>query len=204
MVSALCQTAGRGTNGRGFVSEIGGAYFSVVTDRHNFTAENVCNATLVAGRAMAETLREFGLSPVIVHGTQGARLADILAAEKAPVLCGPLICDRAKPELADLDPASVGILSANGVLTAIVTDHPVVPAQYLLLSAGLAVREGMDAEEALKAVTINAAKICGIADRVGSIELGKDADFAVFEQDPLLLSSKPCAVFVNGQLTVGN
>ena len=86
----------------------------------------------------------------------------------------------------------------HGIQTAIITDHPVIPLQYLTLAAGLAVREGADYDTALKAITIEPARICGIEKQVGSIEKGKDADLVVFEQDPLLLSAKPTMVFVNG------
>ena len=88
---------------------------------------------------------------------------------------GPLISDRCKPELKDSTPATPGVLSKAGVKTAIVTDHPVIPIQYLPLCAGLAVREGMTHDDALRAITINPAEMCGIADRVGSLEVGKDA-----------------------------
>ena len=143
--------------------------------------------------------REFSLTPVLVHATGGHEAAELLAAEHVPVLCGPLICDRSKPELRELTPRSAGILQRAGVEVAIITDHPVIPIQYLPLCAGLAVREGMDHEAALRAITINPAKICGIADRVGSIDVGKDADFILFREDPLSLAAKPEAVFLNGE-----
>ena len=144
--------------------------------------------------------KEFHLNYVIVHGTEGYLIADSLKKEKARVLSGPFLCDRCKPELKNLTPKAPGILSKNGVLTAIVTDHPVVPLQYLPLCAALAVREGMDHAEALKAITINPAKICGIDDRVGSIESGKDADLVVFDSDPLSLTAKPRCVIAKGKI----
>ncbi len=146
--------------------------------------------------------KEFGLDYVIIHGTSGYQAADLLAAEGCGVLSGPLLCDRSKPELGDLTPASAGRLAAAGVPTAIITDHPVIPIQYLGLCAGLAVREGMAYEAALAAVTIQAARICGIADRVGSIEPGKDGDLAIFAEDPLTLSAKPLLVFCAGKKVV--
>lgn len=143
--------------------------------------------------------REFGLRYVIVHGTQGHRAAEMVAAERMPVLCGPLLCDRSKPELQDLTPACPGILRAAGVDIALVTDHPVIPEQYLALCAGLAVREGLPYEEALRAITWYPARICGIDGRVGSITPGKDADLVLFRQDPLSAASKPFAVFAAGK-----
>lgn len=144
--------------------------------------------------------KEFGLASYsIVHCTEGYRIADILASEAGlSVLCGPLLCDRSKPELSALDPAAPGILHRAGVKVAIVTDHPETPAGYLATCAGLAVREGMDYDAALEAITIRPAEICGVADRVGSIRKGKDADLVLFDQEPLSILSKPVLVLAGG------
>ena len=142
---------------------------------------------------------EFGLNYLIVHGTQGHKIAKYLADKGGGVMSGPLLCDRSKPELSDLTPESTGILDRAGVSCAIVTDHPVIPIQYLPVCAALAVREGMDYNRALEAITINAARLCGINDRVGSIEAGKDADIVIFDTDPLSVYAKPKAVVINGQ-----
>lgn len=158
---------------------------------HAHRADDIFTAVRIA--------KEFGLDYVIVHGTEGYRMADLLAAEGCGVLSGPLLCDRSKPELREFTPASAGLLHAAGVPTAIVTDHPVIPIQYLPLCAGLAVREGMAHDAALEALTIRAAEICGIDRRVGSIEPGKDADLAVFAGDPLTLSAKPVLVVCGGE-----
>ena len=114
-------------------------------------------------------------------------------------MSGPLLCDRSKPELKDLTPAAPAILKAEDIEVSIVTDHPVIPIQYLPLCAGLAAREGLSKEDALRAITIDAARIANIADYVGSIEVGKDADFSVFDSDPLTISAKPRMVFINGE-----
>ena len=142
---------------------------------------------------------EFQLDYVIVHGTEGHLIAEELAEKNARVLNGPILCDRSKPELRNLTPACPGKLRAAGVQTALITDHPVIPLQYLTLCAGLAVREGMSREDALRAITIEPARICGIDNRVGSLAVGKDADLVVFRQDPLSLAAKPEKVFVSGQ-----
>lgn len=144
--------------------------------------------------------KEFDLEYAIVHATEGHLICDELLSDDVKVLSGPFLCDRSKPELANLTPSSPGIMSKAGIMTAIITDHSVVPIQYLPLCASLAVREGMDREDALKAITINPAVICGISDRVGSIAIGKDADFCVFKSDPLDFMSKPELVFINGNL----
>jgi imidazolonepropionase-like amidohydrolase len=150
---------------------------------------------ILTGLRLAE---EFCLPAVLVHATQGHTIASTLAAMGVPVLCGPLLGDRCKAELAGATPRAAGILGVAGVKTAIITDHPETPAQYLPLTAGLAVREGMAWEDALRAITIVPAQILGIADRVGSLEIGKDADICLFAGDPLGLE-KPAMVFAAGE-----
>lgn len=142
---------------------------------------------------------EFQLDYVIVHGTEGHLITEELAEKKARVLSGPIFCDRSKPELRNLTPACPGKLTEAGIQTALITDHPVIPIQYLPLCAGLAVREGMDPEMALRAITIEPARICGLDDRLGSLAVGKDADFSVFRQNPLTIAAKPEKVFVGGR-----
>ena len=161
---------------------------------HAHRADDIFTAIRIA--------KEFNLDYVIVHGTEGYQAADLLAGEGCGVLNGPLLCDRSKPELRALTPASAGLLDKAGVPTAIITDHPVIPIQYLPLCAGLALREGMDYLSALAAITIRPAAICGIDDRVGSIEPGKDADLAVFREDPLTLAAKPALVLCGGEKAV--
>lgn len=143
--------------------------------------------------------KEFNLDYVIIHGTEGYMIKEHLIKENVPVLSGPFLCDRSKPELRNLTTAASGIMAKAGVPVAIITDHPVIPIQYLPLCAGLAVREGMEYKDALRAITIEPAKICGLEARIGSIKAGKDADLAVFEQDPLSVQGKPTMVFVQGK-----
>lgn len=143
--------------------------------------------------------REFGLKMVIVHGTEAHKAAKRLGEEHIPVFCGPLLCDRSKPELRELTPATPARLFEAGVDIAIITDHPVIPEQYLPLCAGLAVREGLPYQEALKAITIGPARLLGIAERVGSLTPGKDADMVLFREDPLTVAARPEAVFAAGR-----
>ncbi|MDX1359675.1 MAG: amidohydrolase family protein, partial [Clostridia bacterium] len=91
-----------------------------------------------------------------------------------------------------------------GVKTAIMTDHHVIPIQYLPLCAGVAVKEGMDMLEALKAITLYAAEACELDDRVGSLEAGKDADIAVFDGNPLEVMTKCTATVINGEIVYEN
>lgn len=148
--------------------------------------------------------REFGLDAAIVHCTQGHMIAEELSQNGVKAMCGPLLTDRSKPELRDSTPATPGVLCAAGVKTAIVTDHPVIPIQYLPLCASLAVREGMEYSRAIEAITIRPAEICGVEDRVGSIEVGKDADLLLFENDPLALNGKPKCVIADGSVVCGS
>lgn len=144
--------------------------------------------------------QEFGLRYSIVHCTQGYLAASELAERGISAMCGPIISDRCKPELRDSTPANPGILNTAGVKVCIITDHPEIPIQYLPLCAGIAVREGMDYTEALKAITIYPAEIAGISDRVGSIEAGKDADLVLYREDPLTVAAKPECIIINGKI----
>ena len=143
--------------------------------------------------------REFHLDYILVHCTEGYLIAEDIAKEGIPAICGPLLTARSKPELSNATKANPGVLAKAGVLTAICTDHDVIPMPLLPTSAGFAVGEGMDYEEALRAITINPAKICKIDSRVGSLEKGKDADILVFDGDPLAVANKPKMVFVDGK-----
>lgn len=148
--------------------------------------------------------KEFNLDYVLVHATEGHLIAKHLHDENAKVLSGPFLSDRSKPELTNLTSQSVGILSNANVKTAIITDHPETPIQYLPMCATIAVRDGMDSLKAIKSITCNAAKICGLYDKIGSLEVGKDADIVLFKSDPLNSMEKPLAVWCKGILTVNN
>ena len=143
--------------------------------------------------------REFGLKCVIVHGTEGHLIADLLAEAGVPVITGPALGDRCKPELANMSLETPAILRKAGVPFAICTDHPEVPIQYLPLCAALAVKGGMGAEEALAAITINAAKIAGLDHALGSLTPGKEADIVVTDRHPLELLGKVKAVLMGGR-----
>lgn len=142
--------------------------------------------------------KEFNLKPVIVHATEGHLIRALLEQEQVPVITGPCLTDRSKPELAGMTLENPAVLSGV-TLTAICTDHPETPVQYLPLCAAMAVRGGMSEEDALAAITLNAAKILGIEDRVGSITPGKDADLAIFLDHPFDWRSRgPEQVYLNG------
>lgn len=159
---------------------------------HAHRADDICTAIRLC--------KEFNLDGVIVHGTEGHLIADIIAQEKINVISGPIIASRSKPELAKLDVRCAGIMEKAGVKVSICTDHPEVPIQYLNISAGVAVREGMSYQKALEGITILPAIQAGISNRVGSIEVGKDADIVIFEGNPLSLEAKPRLVIVSGRI----
>ena len=142
---------------------------------------------------------EFGLKYVLIHCTDGAVIADDLAEDKPAIVLGPIFGDRGKPELANHDISTPAELSKRGLKFAICTDHPETPIQYLPLTAALAVRGGLSHNEALRAVTINAAEILGVSDRIGSIEVGKDADFTLFSGDPLDIMTTPVLTVIGGK-----
>jgi imidazolonepropionase-like amidohydrolase len=143
--------------------------------------------------------REFGYRLIVNHGTEGHLLADVLADAGIPVVIGPLFTTRSKVELRQRHLRNPGLLAAAGVRIAITTDHPVVPINFLVHQATLAVKEGLDRTTALEALTINPASIMGLDDRVGSLAKGKDADVVLWSGDPLDVMSRAERVFISGR-----
>lgn len=143
--------------------------------------------------------KEFDLEYVLIHCTEGHLIADELKEENATAVIGPIICDKSKPELANLTPANSFILNSTGVEISICTDHSEVPIQYLPISAGIAVKNGLNFYEAIKAVTKTPARQLGLSDRIGSIEVGKDADFVIFNTNPFEIMSSPEMIVINGE-----
>src|SRR5699024_3301728 len=140
----------------------------------------------------------FGYDLVLDHGTEAHLVADLVAERGVPVLIGPLFTSRAKVELRNRSLANPGKLAKAGVEISIITDHPVTPINFLIHQATLAVKEGLDRETALRAVTINPAKVLGIADQVGSLAPGKLADVAIWSGDPLDVMQRAQRVFIAG------
>mgnify|MGYP006273317945 FL=1 len=143
--------------------------------------------------------KEFDIDVTLEHCTEGHKVVDEIVDAGFPAIVGPSLTTRSKVELMDRTYETPGILAEAGVKVALMSDHPVVPIHYLPVYAALAVRSGMDREEALKAITINPAEILGVDDRVGSIKEGKDADLVVFDGDPFDFDSKVEKVFINGE-----
>lgn len=146
---------------------------------------------------------EFNLDYVLIHATEGYKISKQLEKIKPNIIAGPIICDRSKPELKGLTPKNPGILSKASIDLAICTDHPVIPIQYLALSASICEKQGLSYDNALKSITINPARITGIDNRVGSIKVGKDADILIFDKNPLDVMAYPTHIIVNGILIKG-
>ena len=144
--------------------------------------------------------REFGLALTLDHCTEGHLVAREIAASGYPAIVGPSLASRTKEEVAYSDFKTPGILLKAGVTVALTTDHPVSRIQYLPLCAALAAKEGMGEEAALRAITIDAAKICRVDHRLGSLKEGKDADLAIFDGNPLETTSSVCMTIINGKV----
>lgn len=159
---------------------------------HAHTADDMFTAIRIA--------KEFDVNLTLEHCTEGHLVAEELVKEGYPMAVGPSLGHASKFELKDKSWTTPGILAQLGGQVSIITDSPVIPQQYLPLCAGLAIQAGMDEFEALKAITINPAKHIGIADRVGSIEVGKDADFVIVDGSPFDVQHTVVSVLIDGQI----
>lgn len=144
--------------------------------------------------------KEFGLDMTLDHCSEGHLIAEQVKKSGFPAIIGPDLSSRSKIEVQNMAFKTIGVLNQAGVKTAITTDHPVSQIQTLPICAGLAVKSGLDEMEALKAITIYPAQICRTDHRVGSLEAGKDADIAIFDDLPLKVSSKTMCTIIDGQI----
>lgn len=158
---------------------------------HAHRADDICSALRLA--------KEFDINVTIEHCTDGEVISDILSEKNVPVMLGPTLTDRSKPELSSLGFPIYKTLSDKGVSVAIITDHPEITIGNLRLMAQLAVKNGMNKEKALLAITTNAASNCNIAETVGAIKVGLDADFALFNGHPLDFMSENTLTVINGK-----
>ncbi|MCX7714919.1 MAG: amidohydrolase [Clostridia bacterium] len=159
---------------------------------HAHRADDICTAIRIG--------KEFDLDITIEHCTDGASIVEILKRENIPVMLGPTLSDRSKPELKNLSFYTYQTLSDEGVSVAIITDHPETTIENLYLCAAMAVKYGMDKEKAMEAITIAAARNCRIDDRVGSLEVGKDADICIFTKVPVEFDTETLFTIINGQV----
>ena len=161
---------------------------------HAHRSDDICTAIRVA--------KEFGVKLTLEHVTEGHLIVEELKRAGYPVAIGPSLSSASKSELLYKTFETPGILAKAGLSVSIITDAPVIPQEYLPLCAGLAVKAGMDPFDALCAITINPARHIGIADRVGSLEAGKDADIVLADGDIMSVATKVVGVYVNGEKAV--
>lgn len=159
---------------------------------HAHRADDIMTAIRIA--------KEFDVNITLEHCTEGHKIADEIAEAKIPAVVGPSMTGRVKVELSELSFKTAGVLAKAGVKIALMSDHPVIPTKNATVYAALAIKEGLDPKEALKAITINPAEILGVDDRVGSIEVDKDADLVIYNGDPLDITSTIDKVFINGNI----
>ena len=143
--------------------------------------------------------KEFDLDLTLDHCTEGHLIAQKIAKSGFPAIVGPSLASRNKDEVSLSDFKTAGILHNAGVKVAITTDHPVSRIQYLPLCAGIAAKEGLGETAALRAITIDAARICRVDHRLGSLKEGKDADIVIFQGNPLEINSYVKATIINGK-----
>lgn len=163
---------------------------------HAHRADDILTAIRIA--------REFDVDMTIDHGTESHLIVDEIKASGFPVIAGTDLTSRSKLEVQNMDFKTNKILQEAGILFAVTTDHPVALIQYLPLCAGLAVKHGLPMEDGFKAITINAAKICRVDDRVGSLKKGKDADLAIFSGNPLEVFTKTLYTIIDGEIIYQN
>lgn len=144
--------------------------------------------------------KEFGLKLTLDHCTEGHLVPEKIAESGFPAIIGPSLSSRSKYEVREMDFKTPGVLRKAGVTVAITCDHPVVRIQYLPLSAGIAAKEGLGEIGALRAITIDAAKISGVGERLGSLKEGKDADIVIYKGSPLEIKGNALITIVDGKV----
>jgi imidazolonepropionase-like amidohydrolase len=159
---------------------------------HVHRADDILTAIRIA--------KEFGLDLTLDHCSEGHLIAEEVKRSGFPAIVGPDLASRNKIEVQNMAFKTVGILNKAGVKTAIATDHPVSLIQSLPICAGLAVKAGMDESEALKAITLYPAQICRVDHRVGSLQVGMDADIAIFTDNPLKVDTRTLCTLVDGKI----
>lgn len=159
---------------------------------HAHRADDILTAIRIA--------KEFDVDMTLDHGTESHLVAELVKLSGFPVIVGPDLTSRSKLEVKNMNFKTNKVLYENDILFSITTDHPVTMIQYLPLCAGLAVKRGLPMEEGLKAITINAARICQVDDMVGSLKKGKHADIAVFSGNPLEIFTKTLYTIIDGEI----
>lgn len=159
---------------------------------HVHRADDIISAINIANK--------YGLNLTLDHCSEGHLVSKEIKESGFPAIIGPSLAFKNKIEIQNMNFKIAGILHKEGVTVSVMTDHPVSLIQYLAACAAYAVKEGLDMEEGLKSITINAARICNVDSRVGSIEEGKDADIAIFDGDPMNIFTKTLYTIINGKI----
>ncbi|GHH70071.1 amidohydrolase [Promicromonospora soli] len=159
-------------------------------DQHTHRADDIATAIRLS--------EEFGYRLVINHGTDGHKVADVLAEKDIPVIYGPMFTSRSKVELRDRSIVNLVKMADAGVRVAITTDHPVIPINFLVHQATFALRDGLPWTTALAAITSSPASILGLDTRVGTIREGLDGDVVLWSGDPLDTTARAERVFITG------
>lgn len=159
---------------------------------HAHEADDIFTAIRIA--------KEFGIDLSLEHCTEGHLIAEDLAKEGFPAIVGPTFGFKSKFELRNKSFETPKVMMDAGCKVAIMTDAPVIPIENLVTAAALAYKAGLDKEDALKCITIHPAEILGIEDRVGSLEVGKDADIVVWDNDPFDLQAHVETTIINGEV----
>ena len=158
---------------------------------HAHRADDILTAIRIA--------KEENIKITLDHVTDARSILPQIKESGFPCICGPALTHKSKFELANMSFETPNELYKAGILFSIITDSPVIPQQYLSLSAALAAKAGLPEYEAIKAITINPAKILGLDNRVGSIKVGKDADFVICTKNILDTQNEITAVYVDGK-----
>ncbi|WP_263118677.1 amidohydrolase [Cellulomonas sp. RIT-PI-Y] len=163
----------------------------LVWDQHTHRHDDIATAIRLS--------EEFGYRLVVNHGTEGNKIADVLAEKDIPVIYGPTFTSRSKVELKDRAVTNLVDMVKAGVRVAITTDHPVVPINFLIHQATLAVKDGLAPEVAIEALTVNPASFLGLDGRIGALEPGRDGDVVVWSTDPLDVHARAEHVLIEGR-----
>ncbi|WP_102345110.1 amidohydrolase [Bacillus sp. Marseille-P3661] len=159
---------------------------------HAHRADDIMTAVRIA--------KEFDLNLSIEHATDGRKVAKYLADAGVLVSVGPTLSSKSKVELKDSSWETYRVMAEEGIDFAMITDHPVIPIQDLLTSANKAVKAGLSEEIAWRSLTINPATNLGLQNRIGSIEVGKDADIVIWDNDPIMKNGQALVTFVDGEI----
>ena len=163
----------------------------LVWDQHTHRHDDIATAIRLS--------EEFGYRLVVNHGTEGNKIADVLAEKDIPVIYGPTFTSRSKVELKDRAVTNLVDMVEAGVRVAITTDHPVVPINFLIHQATLAVKDGLDPRVAIEALTVNPASFLGLEGRIGALEPGRDGDVVIWSTDPLDVHARAEHVLIEGR-----